>query len=566
VNIEKLEQGVAATTAKNTGACSGDSGGTLIFPQSESGDLLLSGALSTGSTCAQGLSIYNTYALNFPYLCWMKGIVNQNPNTQDFASHIRCDEAGVVETLDAKAVCPELTTTGDGQTLLDALAGAEHKTECASIKSALNKGRILSLSGLQVRDVSLLAGGLFSELDLSFNKIDDLSQWTKTSILIELNLAHNRLTDLGGIARLNLVRSLIFDHNRVKELPANDWKELDTLRFWNNEVSRIPDLTGSPKLRIIKGGRNKIASVGALPNSLTEVFLEQNLLTDASFTQSLPNLERLFLYQNQLKSFQLTDKASLHWLTLQGNQLVSLELDKLSSLGRLDFSDNPLETLKLGELPALQVLQADNTQLSALPELSRMTSLRELWLRNNRIEVLDIAKLPKSLKHLELGWNQIKDISPLAELENLEILSLHGSFLDSLEPLLKLPKLKFVALDDVDNRFAAVRNELTRRGVEVSLNSSYGYPEIDFYALHQTLKTQFPELLSQDLADEEAVFLVGTTALGQIIKNRNMNLPDSFVQALLQEVFEPAGPGRYRLRAEVGMRVFRYNKNPNNFF
>jgi hypothetical protein len=231
-----------------------------------------------------------------------------------------------------------------------------------------------------------------------------------------------------------------------------------------------------------------------------------------------------------------------------------------------DWRCNPIETLKLGELPALQVLRADNTQLSVLPDLSSMKSLRQLWLRNNRIEVLDIAKLPKSLKHLELGWNQIKDISPLVELENLEILSLHASFLDSLEPLLKLPKLQFVAVDDIDNRFAAVLAELARRGVTVSLNASYGPPEIDFYALHQTLKTEFPGLLTQELSDEEAVFLVGTTALGQIIKNRNMDLPDSFVPALLQEVFEPAGPGRYRLRAEVGKRVFRYIKNPTNFF
>jgi hypothetical protein len=285
VTIEKLKQGAARTVAKNTGACSGDSGGPLIFPQSESGDLLLGGALSTGSTCAQGLSIYNTYALSFPHLCWMKGIVNQNPNTVDFASHIRCDETGVVETLDAKAVCPELTATGDGQTLVDAVAGAIHTTECATIKKALQQGRNLRLSGLQVRDTSFLAGGFFNELDLSFNKIDDLSQWTSISVLTELNLAHNRLTDIGGIARFDVLRSLIFDHNRVKELPANEWKELNTLRFWNNEVSRIPDLTASPKLRTIKGGRNRIASVGALPSGLTEVFLEQNLLTDASFEQ-----------------------------------------------------------------------------------------------------------------------------------------------------------------------------------------------------------------------------------------------------------------------------------------
>ncbi|HET9241786.1 MAG TPA: trypsin-like serine protease [Oligoflexus sp.] len=566
VGIHRLDEGVVQVSGDNTGACSGDSGGSLVFPQSESGAFLLGGVLSTGSPCFPGTSVFNTYALIYPNLCWIKKIVNQNANTLDFASHIRCDDAGIVETVQARTVCSGLTKSPDGQTLLDAVAGALHQSDCSQIKEALSQNRDLNLAGLQVRDLSLLQGGRFRKLDLSFNRIDDLSAWEGASITEEINLAQNRVKDLSWIAQSNSLRKLIVDNNQLQEIPANNWKSLTTLRFWNNQVRQIPDLSAMNQLTVLKAGRNRIATVGALPSGLQELRLEQNELTNASFTQELPQLLTLFLYQNRLTSFALSDKANLGWLALEKNQLTSLVLDKLPRLYKLDFSDNPLETIKLGEMPALEILNADNVNFSSVPDLSHLTSLRSLWLRNNRIETLDVEKLPKSLTQLELGWNQIRDISTITALQNLEIVSLHGSPLESLDPLLKLPKLQYVAVDDLDNRFTKVREELKRRGVLVDATGSYGYPEIDFFYLHRDLKAQFPELLTQELSDEEVVFLLGTTAFGQITRNRNWDLPDSFVTALLNEVFEPVGNGRYHLRAEVGQRVFRYAKDFNNYF
>ena len=71
---------------------------------------------------------------------------------------------------------------------------------------------------------------------------------------------------------------------------------------------------------------------------------------------------------------------------------------------------------------------------------------------------------------LELGHNQVADLTPLAALEQLDVLYLPGNRITDLEPLLGLPRLTILEIWDNPLGPAALHEQipaLRSRGVEV---------------------------------------------------------------------------------------------------
>ncbi len=184
--------------------------------------------------------------------------------------------------------------------------------------------------------------------------------------------------------------------------PLGELRGLRRLDVGDNQLTALPPqwsdpakLTALRELYIYDNRLEQLPALGVLRGQLEVLDANRNRLT------ALPPLHVRFVYlaQNQLRHVPATHGATY-----------------------LNVSDNPLESFEPAD-PALQELRAERCQLRQLtPRLVRLSSLRELSLRDNAI-----VRLPDNL----------------AQLTRLEALDLRGNQLDDLpEALGALPALR----------------------------------------------------------------------------------------------------------------------------
>ena len=140
--------------------------------------------------------------------------------------------------------------------------------------------------------------------------------------------------------------------------------------------------------------------------------------------------------------------------------------DELLKVRKFSCKDIDLSTSNLYELnnlPSLKILNLNNTKLSNLEPLSKLTNLTQLVLQANNTdefgtskEALEISPLAtlKNLESLDLSNNCITDLTPISNLTNLKELSLNqinkgpGCSIIDLQPLSVLTKLKTLNLEN----------------------------------------------------------------------------------------------------------------------
>ena len=116
-------------------------------------------------------------------------------------------------------------------------------------------------------------------------------------------------------------------------------------------------------------------------------------------------LKKLYCYNNQLTSLDLSKNSELTYLNCRYNQLTSLDISKNTALTYLSCDTNQLISLDLSTNTALTELNCFNNQLSSL-NVSKNTTLTELNCYNNQLTSLDVSK-NKALTRLECGYNQL---------------------------------------------------------------------------------------------------------------------------------------------------------------
>ncbi|CRL00296.1 CLUMA_CG013569, isoform A [Clunio marinus] len=198
--------------------------------------------------------------------------------------------------------------------------------------------------------------------------------------LTELDLSYNKLDDLNPLLmRCNHLKVLNLSDNQLKEIPealCDAFKHLQDLNLSHNQFEIIPsvigcfqhiqclDLSNNPIEKILDGTITELINLKELRlNSCAIVFLPANI-------GRLVNLETLELRENYLENLPPTIKL--------------LQRLKLLDMGRNNFEDLPSE---LGQLKALQELILDENNLCDISVVGDLINLKHLDIASNRLDL-----------------------------------------------------------------------------------------------------------------------------------------------------------------------------------
>lgn len=282
--------------------------------------------------------------------------------------------------------------------------------------------------------------------------------------------------------------------------------------YSTGSASRIEDFTPLAELSGLRrlyikypAGEDMDLSFLGRMDTVTELFLVDCDLKDASFLLDMPQLECLSLYRTPVEDLAVLENlTSLVELALYGNrEAKNLEtVGKLSGMRDLGLQDCGIEDISfLGGLTELRGINLNYNSVTDLTPLSGLTGLERLGLAANEVSdispladlenlfdlaldgnhISDISALKDMpyLNQVGLSGNQIRDLSPLADKPELLYVSLAGNPCSDPAPVLQVPLLRFGGMDASGEQLKIVRDWMAKHRPDVEEYQCIDYSEAD---------------------------------------------------------------------------------------
>ncbi|KAI5633199.1 leucine-rich repeat domain-containing protein [Phthorimaea operculella] len=167
-------------------------------------------------------------------------------------------------------------------------------------------------------------------LSLQHNLINSLSGLSSLELgkLVFLDVYDNQIDKITSLERLFSLRVLLMGKNRIKRIEglSNNIK-LEVLDLHGNRISKVGSLSNLNELKVLNLAGNQIKGIGATDLqglvSLKELNLKRNRLRKLLGFQHTPNLQKLYLGNNDLQSVEdvstLAEVTTLIDVSLDGN-------------------------------------------------------------------------------------------------------------------------------------------------------------------------------------------------------------------------------------------------------
>ncbi|XP_017708426.1 PREDICTED: leucine-rich repeat and guanylate kinase domain-containing protein isoform X4 [Rhinopithecus bieti] len=201
----------------------------------------------------------------------------------------------------------------------------------------------LTLSGCNLIDVSILCGYVhLQKLDLSVNKIEDVSCVSCMPYLLELNASQNNLTTFFNFKPPKNLKKADFSHNHISEIcDLSAYHALTKLILDGNEIEEISGLEMCNNLIHLSLAKNKIMTINGLNKLPIKILcLSNNQIETITGLEDLKALQNLDLSHNQISSLQGLENHDLL-------EVINLEDNKIAELREIEYIKN---------LPILRVL------------------------------------------------------------------------------------------------------------------------------------------------------------------------------------------------------------------
>jgi Leucine-rich repeat (LRR) protein len=327
------------------------------------------------------------------------------------------------------------------------------------------------------------------ELNARSNQLVSLTSWTHLMHLQYLDISSNGLESLDGLGHLIHLRELRVDNNRIRRLDGiADLDGLITLSARKNSIREL-DFEHFRFGRVVEMdvSDNQITSIQGLEglSSLRTLKLDNNQLGDSLVvTSPMPRLRHLSLRSCALETLDVTNFPNLRTLEVDNNRLSNII--GLSTLKKLDLlsmcGQNLPETQRIEILQAPIEAQTIRLSRNTIPDLQ----ITQPFMTVKHLSLSDtgLSSIPANfgldfpnLRSLDISYNGLKDIRPLAPLGALETLNLTGCRVERLRKTVatlgKLQKLRKLDLkhNPLTQGFYGPRCEVSSSDSSSSVNA-----------------------------------------------------------------------------------------------
>ncbi|CAL6106209.1 Conserved_hypothetical protein [Hexamita inflata] len=310
------------------------------------------------------------------------------------------------------------------------------------------------------------------ELDLSFNKIREVSEIGNLTNLKKLFLQNNdihRINELRNLTKLTHVNlsnnKVIFSEplNQLKiELLIDNNIVIDNVALKNQQKPQLVNYKNFMGPNSTDDQVNELAQISSdmfynlqmkqkynqVQNQCLSINSDSDL-GDISFTQGLnvkiltvKDCSNLKLPRALIKRFTVKDGVLENYIDVRPIQIPTQIVQcsavncKLTNLVGLELLNN---------LKIIQIVDNPVTSIEPILGLRQVTSLT---VSNSKLNNITGVKQLKQLVELNLGFNQIREISELGNLTNLNKLELQNNDIHRINELRNLGKLKHVNLSN----------------------------------------------------------------------------------------------------------------------
>jgi len=333
-------------------------------------------------------------------------------------------------------------------------------------------------------------------------------------------------------------------------------------------------------------GRNLITIPITLYQKATEIIslnLSRNLNLDVpkDFVQACTNLREIKYTSNEAWKLpaSLSLASRLTFLDVSNNKLEQLdhaELHNLQSLLSLRLSNNKLAALpkSFGQWKALRSLNLSSNSLTEFPDyMCEMKTLVDLDLSFNAIGALPQIGNLTSLERLWATNNKLTGPFPATanQLQDLREIDVRHNTIDNIDILVQLPKLEWLAIgynniSSFEGTFAKLRNfhidhnPVTRFGISAPIPTlaSLNLEKAKLAALPDDLFQKIPNLTRLILDQNHFVSL--SPHIGKLTKLEHFSIARNLLSSL------PADIGRLVELQHLDLRENNLNSLPSQIW
>ena len=304
------------------------------------------------------------------------------------------------------------------------------------VNSIFNNVTVLKLSknNLQtLEDFGFEDFGDIKQLQLGDNNISYISPLAFYGLhkIWRLNLSHNALQYLPDLRNLSeSLQYLYLDSNQIKTVNG-EYLQLSLLSYlsmYKNELTAFNIKSQLENLRTIHLTNNKLSQLPTIETILPNfglLNLGQNDISgilSCEYFDNIPHLYWLSIQNNKLNRSELCGPA-LTYIDISYNDLTEPPIihNALRNLQHFFLQANTYSTIEenyFNKTPNVKYLHISHTGINALPDLSVLKSLSQLWASNNNLVSIATEQLRGfgELSYLYLSYNDLEVIPDFQQL------------------------------------------------------------------------------------------------------------------------------------------------------
>ena len=316
------------------------------------------------------------------------------------------------------------------------------------------KGIAISEEQLQALSSALPSCAIHTDTDQEDAADITLGGVTFKSDVKELNLSSRGITDISALSACRELERLDLTGNKISDItPLMDIPGLKELVIKDNQVTDLRPLMALNTLAYINAEGNGITSTVPLGSltGLKELHLAGNPISDYSGLSRLYSLETLGLEDTGLQDDDLDSLkglSNLRLLTITNNpELGGEAVDKLKSALSASYveHDDLVYSIEIGGekfREDLTELDLSNRALTDISALALFKNLQIVNLRGNNLENISVLQWTRGITKLDLACNSISDPTALTGLPYLETLDISGNKISSVDVFVTMTGLK----------------------------------------------------------------------------------------------------------------------------